>query len=135
MASENSANAGSKVASGNGASPVVLSRADSRNEERDEGRRGVVGRELRVREVERARLPLGARFGLGMVGGSGKVPVCQGRSGDLFGLVGCDRGGLAIGMGMMVGCDLFTLGHVQAGSAGQDTVWELDGARATISLE
>jgi hypothetical protein len=52
-ASESSAKAGSNVLSGNEArSPCTLLRAESRNEERDEGRRGVVGRE---REVERAR--------------------------------------------------------------------------------
>jgi len=67
MASESSANAGSKVASGKGASPVTLSRADSRKEERDDGRSGVVGREWRVREVERARLLLVSRLELGMI--------------------------------------------------------------------
>lgn len=52
-ASESSAKAGSNVFSGNeAASPCTLLRAESRNEERDEGRRGVVGRE---REVERWR--------------------------------------------------------------------------------
>ena len=52
-ASASSAKAGSNVLSGNApASPCVLFRADSRKEERDDGRRGVVGRE---REVERAR--------------------------------------------------------------------------------
>jgi hypothetical protein len=51
MASENSANAGSKVLSGKDSACTLL-RAESRKEERDEGRRGVVGRE---REVERAR--------------------------------------------------------------------------------
>jgi formylglycine-generating enzyme required for sulfatase activity len=52
-ASDNSAKAGSKVLSGKeAASPCTLLRAESRNEERDEGRRGVVGRE---REVDRAR--------------------------------------------------------------------------------
>jgi formylglycine-generating enzyme required for sulfatase activity len=52
-ASDNSAKAGSNVLSGNEAeSPCTLLRAESRNEERDDGRRGVVGRE---REVDRAR--------------------------------------------------------------------------------
>lgn len=51
-ASDSSEKAGSKVLSGKeGPSPWLL-RAESRNEERDEGRSGVVGRE---REVERAR--------------------------------------------------------------------------------
>lgn len=54
-ASESSAKAGSKVFNGNGSPPWVLRWADSRNEERDEGRRGVVGRD---RDVERGRLAL-----------------------------------------------------------------------------
>lgn len=68
MASDNSANAGSNVLRGKGASPETLSRADSLNEERDDGRSGVVGRGVRVRDVERARLALESRFELGMVG-------------------------------------------------------------------
>ena len=56
MASDSSAKAGSKVFSGNGASPETLSRADSRKEERDEGRSGVVGRDVRVLEPERLAL-------------------------------------------------------------------------------
>jgi hypothetical protein len=55
MASESSAKAGSKALRGNGASPCVLSLADSRKDERDDGRRGVVGRDVRVRDVERLR--------------------------------------------------------------------------------
>lgn len=52
-ASDSSANAGSKVLSGNEAeSPCTLLRAESRNEDREDGRSGVVGRE---REVERGR--------------------------------------------------------------------------------
>lgn len=51
MASDSSPNWGSKALSGKGASTLTL--ADSRNEERDEGRRGVVGRETLDREVER----------------------------------------------------------------------------------
>ena len=54
---------------GNGASPETLSRADSLNEERDDGRSGVVGRDVRVRDVERARLVLESRFELGIVDG------------------------------------------------------------------
>lgn len=55
MASESSANAGSKVFSGNGASPTTLSRADSLKDDRDDGRSGVVGRDVRVRDVDRFR--------------------------------------------------------------------------------
>lgn len=58
MASDSSAKAGSNALRGkdSGLPPVVLARADSRNDEREEGRSGVVGREVRVREVERARV-------------------------------------------------------------------------------
>lgn len=53
MESDNSAKAGSKAFKGNGAlSPCTLDLADSRNEEREDGRRGVVGRLL---DVDRAR--------------------------------------------------------------------------------
>lgn len=52
-ASDNSAKAGSKVFRGKGSWPSTLRWADSRKEDRDEGRRGVVGRD---RELERARL-------------------------------------------------------------------------------
>lgn len=38
----------------------MLALADSRKEERDEGRRGVVGREVLDREVERFRADSGA---------------------------------------------------------------------------
>jgi hypothetical protein len=56
IASESSANAGSNVLSGKWASPSPPARAaDSRNEERDEGRRGVVGRDVRDRDVDRLR--------------------------------------------------------------------------------
>ena len=51
-ASESSAKAGSKAFSGKGSWPSTLRWADSRKDEREEGRRGVVGRE---RELERAR--------------------------------------------------------------------------------
>jgi hypothetical protein len=55
-ASESSAKAGSNVLSGNDASPLTLFRAESRNEDRDEGRSGVVGRDVRVRELDRFAL-------------------------------------------------------------------------------
>lgn len=61
MASESSANAGSKALSGNEASPCTLPRADSRNEDRDDGRSGVVGRGVRGRDVERWRCWLALR--------------------------------------------------------------------------
>jgi hypothetical protein len=53
MESDNSAKAGSKALRGNEGPPVVLALAESRKEERDEGLRGVVGREALVRDVER----------------------------------------------------------------------------------
>lgn len=55
MASASSAKAGSKALSGKEAlGPWMDLRADSRREEREEGRRGVVGRlGVRGREVER----------------------------------------------------------------------------------
>lgn len=40
---------------GNEGPPLVLALAESRKEERDDGRRGVVGRETLVRDVERFR--------------------------------------------------------------------------------
>lgn len=60
-ASDSSANAGSNVLSGNDDGsppsrplpPSTLRFADSRNDERDDGRSGVVGRDVRVRERER----------------------------------------------------------------------------------
>lgn len=55
IASESSAKAGSKALRGNEGPPLVLALAESRKEERDEGRRGVVGRETLVRDVERFR--------------------------------------------------------------------------------
>lgn len=55
MASDSSAKAGSKALRGNDGPPLVLALADSRKEERDEGRSGVVGRETLVRDVERFR--------------------------------------------------------------------------------
>lgn len=57
--SDNSANAGSKVSMGDSDTPPTLDFPDSRNEDRDDGRRGVVGRDVwaRVREVERFVLP------------------------------------------------------------------------------
>lgn len=53
MASESSAKAGSNAFSGNGASCSPAPRADSRKDDRDEGRSGVVGRDVREREFER----------------------------------------------------------------------------------
>lgn len=57
MASDSSAKAGSNVLRGNGASPETLSRADSRKEDLEEGRKGVVGRDVRDRDVDLALLP------------------------------------------------------------------------------
>jgi hypothetical protein len=51
--SANSANAGSKTLSGNGASWSALFRADSRKDDRDEGRSGVIGRGVRGLETDR----------------------------------------------------------------------------------
>lgn len=51
--SESSAKAGSKALRGKCPSPPLASRAESRNEERDEGRNGVVGRDVWFREVGR----------------------------------------------------------------------------------
>lgn len=56
--SESSAKAGSNAFSGKDASFSAAPRADWRNEERDEGRSGVVGRDVRERESERWRLAL-----------------------------------------------------------------------------
>ena len=53
MTASSSAKAGSNALSGNDASPLTLSRAESRKEDRDEGRSGVVGRDDRVRELDR----------------------------------------------------------------------------------
>lgn len=56
-ASDSSAKAGSKAFRGNGSEPPsTLRLAESRNEEREEGRRGVVGRDVRVLELERLAL-------------------------------------------------------------------------------
>lgn len=53
MASESSLNWGSKLLRGNGASALAL--AESRKEEREDGRKGVVGRDALAldRDVER----------------------------------------------------------------------------------
>lgn len=51
MASDSSPNCGSKASSGNGA--WLLALAESRKDDREEGRNGVVGRDTLVREVER----------------------------------------------------------------------------------
>lgn len=57
MASDSSPNPDSNALSGNDASPETLPLADSRKEDREEARSGVVGRDVRVREVDLARLP------------------------------------------------------------------------------
>lgn len=51
MASESSPNWGSKALRGNGASLLAL--AESRKDDREEGRKGVVGRDTLFRDVER----------------------------------------------------------------------------------
>lgn len=56
MASDSSAKAGSKAFKGNDASPSPALRAESRNDDREDGRSGVVGRDVCDRELE--RLPL-----------------------------------------------------------------------------
>ncbi len=61
MASERSANAGSNVFRGKVASPETLFLAASRKDDREDGRSGVVGRDVRVRDVERARFVLESR--------------------------------------------------------------------------
>lgn len=53
MPSESSAKAGSNALRGNGASPSPASRAESRKDDRDDGLRGVVGREDLFRELGR----------------------------------------------------------------------------------
>lgn len=53
IASDSSAKAGSKALRGKDASVPPAPRAESRNEDREEGRRGVVGREVRDLEFER----------------------------------------------------------------------------------
>ena len=59
MASDSSANAGSNAFNGNGASWSPAPRAESRKEDRDEGRRGVVGLDVRERELERLLVSIG----------------------------------------------------------------------------
>lgn len=58
MESDSSAKAGSKASSGASDVPFVLFLAESRKDDRDEGRRGVVGREIgpRLPDVERFML-------------------------------------------------------------------------------
>lgn len=53
MASDSSAKAGSKALRGKAPSPAEPRLAESRRDEREEGRRGVVGREALVRDVDR----------------------------------------------------------------------------------
>lgn len=59
MASESSAKAGSNVFRGKATSPSPALRAESRNEDREDGRSGVVGRDVRVRELERLSVDSG----------------------------------------------------------------------------
>lgn len=59
MASESSAKAGSNAFNGKGESWSPAPRAESRNEDRDEGLRGVVGRDVRERELERLWVSMG----------------------------------------------------------------------------
>lgn len=63
-ASESSSNAGSNALSGKEASPETLFRADSLKDDRDEARRGVVGRDVRDRDRDRDRVALESRLGL-----------------------------------------------------------------------
>lgn len=55
MESESSAKAGSKLSRGNAEPPPVLDLPDSRKEEREAGRKGVVGRETGLRLADTAR--------------------------------------------------------------------------------
>lgn len=69
IASDISANAGSKAFSGKCDEDTILPRADSRNEERLGGRSGVVGRERdvdRARDRERGAAPSLSPMGEGM---------------------------------------------------------------------
>jgi hypothetical protein len=56
--SESSAKEGSKASRGTSDAPLMLALPDSRSDDREDGRRGVVGREmgLRLPEVERLML-------------------------------------------------------------------------------
>lgn len=67
MASDSSAKAGSKVFRGKGSPPWTLSLADSLKDDLEEGRSGVVGRDVRVREVD--RLPLDSGWSAMLGGG------------------------------------------------------------------
>lgn len=68
MASESSANASSNALRGNGASPFPAFLAEPRNDERDEGRKGVVGRGVRERAPERLAFESGSSKGMVWVG-------------------------------------------------------------------
>lgn len=82
MASESSANAGSNVARGNASAfGPVLALADSRKEEREDGRNGVVGRDVLERDVDRPRALLWGS--LDMMGDAG-VPRWLGLAGAVF---------------------------------------------------
>ena len=91
MASLSSAKAGSKAARGKAAAlpspPAPLDRADSRREEREEGRSGVVGR-LRERERDREREREGLVGSRGIVVGVGLVLGWTGGCCGLGGWVG-----------------------------------------------
>lgn len=85
MASESSAKAGSKAFRGNGVSPSAPALADSRNDERDDGRSGVVGREVLARGSSDAIITVGGYHRLGKrVRGSSLPSPRQWRLGACF---------------------------------------------------
>jgi hypothetical protein len=61
MESDSSANAGSNASSGASDAPPMLDFPDSRKEEREEGRNGVVGRDVGLRVLDPERLTLLSR--------------------------------------------------------------------------
>lgn len=92
MESESSANAGSKASRGASDAPPKLPLPDSRSDERDEGRRGVVGRERgrRLPEVERLMLPPAWGVPEDMMADAREATVS--RDGDLIDITHADRG-------------------------------------------